>query len=656
MAAILANLRRVRAAAEALASAKDVFNWKLLGPRYSAHSGRLLDPSSWFEEMNLARLNGLVAELAAPAPNESLNDIFLSIAEYPPATAFRWFEGDSGSCLKAVTWTEFSMETSVVARALLARGLSPCAKVAIVAPTCYRWVVIDAAVLRAGGCTVGIYPSQIADECADLIDQAGVVVLFLADRAAWNGLRGKLGVRVDRMTIVLMSGESDLGIYSWNEFVSGANAVTEAELRSRALGVGAASAASIVYTSGTNGYPRGVVLTHGNLLFAVRSACLSSDIRWADHTFLFLPLAHAFARLCVYVAILSGNCTTFGRGTEQLAQDLRWARPHWFAAVPKVFERAKARAMEAVERSNPFRLRVARWALSIGDERAGYLLAGVPVPNQLRIRHRLAWLLGLRKLKQAFGGRIRFVFSGSAPLDIETARFFLSASVLVLEGIGMTENAAFSHVNRVNRFQIGSVGLPGSGIEARIADDGELLIRGPNVMSGYWRAEEETKAAIDDAGWLRTGDLGEIDAAGFLRIIGRKKDLLITSGGRNVAPTAIEAQLCRSRLIHQAVVLGDRRPFLTALVTVGADASARWFADQGLSTPACVHPSPEIERALALEIERINQGLVEHQRIRRFRVVPEFTLEDGLMTATAKQRRRLIEARYREEIEQMYAR
>ncbi len=345
--------------------------------------------------------------------------------------------------------------------------------------------------------------------------------------------------------------------------------------------------------------------------------------------------------------------TTFARSPERLLDDLAITRPDWLASSPRLFEKAHAGALARIEQSRGPDGWALRWAYGVGRRWTAQRLEGRPIPLGLRLHHALAHLLAYRRMRRRFGGRLRFAISGSAPLDPEIGRFLHSLGVLVLEGIGMTENASFSHVNRIDRYRFGTVGLPGPGIEQTIAEDGELLIRGPNLMREYYRLPAETRQAIDTDGWLHTGDLGEIDSDGFLRIVDRKKDLLITAGGKNVAPAPLERSLAARPFIQQVLVIGDRRSYLTALVTV--DEEALNAAGEGKGLHGHRPPVDSHARALiAREVEAVNRELPRYRQIKRFTIVPEFTVTDGLLTATAKQKRGAIEAQYAAEVEAMY--
>jgi long-chain acyl-CoA synthetase len=420
---------------------------------------------------------------------------------------------------------------------------------------------------------------------------------------------------------------------------------------------GADDIAAIVYTSGTTGIPKGAMLTHDNITFTAQS--VAQSVKWYpdDEVFLFLPLAHIFARTCVYTTILSGCCLIFNRSMDTLAEDLRAARPHWFASVPRVFEKVRTKILAEVDAKGGLTRKLFDRALGVGLAVSDLRVARRPIPPLLRLRYSLAERLVFHKIQAALGGRVRWCISGAAPLDPEVGRFFHAAGILIVEGIGMTENTSFSNLNRFDNYRYGWVGPPGPGIEQKIADDGEILFRGRNVMQGYYKMPEETAQAFTADGWLKSGDLGEIDDDGFLRVTGRKKDILVTSGGKNIAPSAIEGKiLAASRYIGQVCVVGDRRNYLAALIslnpeTIGAYADRNGIPHGGIEA---LGEHPQIKQLVDAEIGAVNRNLASFETIKKYTIVPEFTIEDGSVTPTLKLKKNVVMERYRREIDAMY--
>jgi long-chain acyl-CoA synthetase len=414
--------------------------------------------------------------------------------------------------------------------------------------------------------------------------------------------------------------------------------------------------ATIVYTSGTTGVPKGAMLTHDNITFTAQS--VEKSVAWYpnDQVFLFLPLAHVFARTCVYTALLAGCTLTFNRSMDTLADDLKTAQPHWFPSVPRVYEKVQSKILNTAEAKGGLALKLFRWALDIGYRVSDFKLNHRPVPPAVAIQYKLANRLVFRKIKAALGGRVRWCISGASPLNPNVARFFHAAGILVVEGIGMTENTSFSNLNRYDNYRFGWVGPPGPGIDQRVAADGEVMFRGRNVMKGYYKMPEETAETITEDGWLKTGDLGEIDDKGFLRITGRKKEILVTSGGKNIGPAAIEGQLASSRYINQVCVVGDRRHYLTALISLEPEAIMGYARAQNIDFRSIdeLAMNSDIRKLIEIEIDERNKTLASFETVKRFTVVPEFTMDNGMLTPTFKLKKIVIQDRYKDQIDAMY--
>ena len=474
-----------------------------------------------------------------------------TVARSPGGPAYGWFAGDGKK--ESVTWSDFDGQVAQVSKSLMALGVEKDDKVTILSYTSYRWVLSDFGVNRIGACTVGIYQSTLAADCRYIIDHSDSVLAFAEDAARVEKLmsiRAEIP-RVRRVILFKGTPPEDDWVLSFEDFLKLGDGASDADLAARTAAVGPHDPAGIIYTSGTTGRPKGVILTHDNITFTAQSCRGCGGFRDGDATFLFLPLAHVFARTAVYTAALIGNTTVFNRSMDTLIDDFKAARPHWFISVPRIFEKIHGKVLAGAEAKGGMALRIFRWAGRVGRRVSDLKLAGQPVPAPLKFQYGLADRLVFRKLRAALGGRVRWCISGAAPINPDIARFFHAAGILVLEGLGMTENTSFSNLNRPDNYRFGWVGPPGPGIEQRIAGDGEIQFRGRNVMPGYYKMPEETAATFTDDGWLGTGDLGEIDEENFLRITGRKKELIITAGGKNIAPAAIEGGMAMSKNLHQ---------------------------------------------------------------------------------------------------------
>jgi long-chain acyl-CoA synthetase len=399
------------------------------------------------------------------------------------------------------------------------------------------------------------------------------------------------------------------------------------------------------------------MITNANLLFTSQSVIDSLELAPHYKTLMFLPLAHVFARLIAYTCLRYPAPMAFAEDFTTVPQNLREIQPHFMASVPRLYEKAQDKIFAGVEEAGGVKKALFNWAVGVGRRVSAKKLANEPVTGLLAIQHNLARKLVLHKISDAMGGRLEWAISGAAPLNKAIGEFFHACDVNILEGIGMTENTSFSHVNRYDNNRFGTVGQPGPGIEARIAEDGEVLIRGGNVMKGYFKNDEATAETIDEDGWLYTGDIGEIDADGFLRITDRKKDLIVTAGGKNVAPQRIEQIMRTCPLIAQVVAIGDKRKFISALITLDPDAIQSWAVEKGLGDKGVeeLAADPKVREVIEAEVMERNKQLASYESIKQFHILPrDFTIEGGELTPTMKVKRKVVTARYQAEIDAMY--
>lgn len=574
----------------------------------------------------------------------------------PDTTAYRWFLDAEGTS-ESVTWAEFYDQLKQVGKSLMALDVKKGDKVIILSNTCYKWVLTDMGNTCSGGVTVGIYQSNLAEDCKYIINHSDSVVIFAEDQ---NQLDKILKIRNEipniRQVILFNGSYDDDWIITYDEFLALGKNITEKELRQRIQDVTPEDMATIVYTSGTTGVPKGAVITQDNLIFTAQSAKGCAEVYDGDEGFLFLPLAHIFARTLTYVPMLSGTTTNFFRSIDTLVDDLKLAKPHWFPSVPRIFEKVYSKVVSGAEAAGGAKLKIFNWARSVGDQMADCILDKQPVPLGLSIKYKIASKLVFSKLQAALGGRLRFCISGAAPLDPVIHKFFIGAGIVILEGLGMTENTSFTNVNRPDNYRIGWVGPPGPGIEQKIADDGEILFRGRNVMREYYKMPEETAKNITPDGWLHTGDLGEIDSENFLRITGRKKDLIITAGGKNIAPSAIEGAIATSKYINQVMVIGDKRKFLSALVTVDPDNIAEFANENGIKFNELdeLLTNDKVVKLITNEVAEKNKNFARFETIKKITIVPEFTIENKMMTPTFKVKKNVAAEAFKDKIDAMY--
>jgi long-chain acyl-CoA synthetase len=415
--------------------------------------------------------------------------------------------------------------------------------------------------------------------------------------------------------------------------------------------------ASLVYTSGTTGVPKGAMLTHENLVFTSWSALESLTIEPFFINFLYLPLSHVFARIIVYVCLRAALTVNIGEGKDQIVENMQEVKPHFFATAPRLYEKAYVGIMSKSLDSGGIKHRLFRWALGVGYKVSKHQQQEKPVKGTLAAKHKIASKLVFSKIQNLLGGNIVFAVSGAAPLNKAIAEFFHACGVLILEGIGMTENTSFSNVNRFDNNRFGTVGPTGPEIEQKIAPDGEVLFRGKNVMLGYYKDPEETAETIDKDGWLHTGDIGEIDEDGFLRITDRKKAIIVTSGGKNVAPQRIEKIMRTSRYIDQVVVFGDKKKYLTGVVSIDLDQVEEWATKHGISFGSReeLNKNPKVTELINSEVQEKNKLLSSFETLKKIIIAPiEFSIDSGEMTASLKVKRKVVIENYRAQLDALY--
>ncbi|OQY57571.1 MAG: AMP-dependent synthetase [Desulfobacteraceae bacterium 4572_88] len=579
-----------------------------------------------------------------------------TVERCPDQTAFKWFLESEQPV--SVNWTEFYEQVKKVSKSLMALDVRKEDKVNIISYTCHRWVLSDLGTNSIGACTVGIYQSNLAKDCQYVIDHSDAVLVFAEDRTQLEKL---LEIRADipnirKVVLFKDKHEGDDWVLTFEEFLRLGEDISDEAFLERTNAVTAQDPAGIIYTSGTTGVPKGVVLTHDNITFTAQSVRGCGDFENGAETFLFLPLAHVFARTCLYTAVLLGSTTTFARSMATLIDDFKMAKPHWFISVPRIFEKIYSKVMSGAEAKGGMTLKIFRWACDIGDQVVDYKISKEPVPFFLDLQYKLASKLVFSKVIDALGGQARWCISGAAPLNPTIGKFFHAAGLLVLEGIGMTENTSFSNVNRIDNYRLGWVGPPGPGIEQKLSEDGEIMFRGRNVMKEYYKMPEETAKNITPDGWLYTGDIGEIDEENFLRVTGRKKEIIITAGGKNVAPAAIEGVIATSKYVNQICVIGDQRKYLSAVVTLDPDNVADYARENNIpfQQPDDLVKEEKIIQLIEAEIAEKNKEFPSYETIKKVTLVPEFTIENGLLTPTLKLKKNVMTDKYKDAIDAMY--
>jgi long-chain acyl-CoA synthetase len=558
------------------------------------------------------------------------------------------FLAQEGRVWREIPWAEASLRVDEIAAGLLAMDVGAGDRVAILSRTRLEWALCDQALAAIGAISVPVYPTASAVDSAYVLAHSGATLAIVEDAAQLGKVRQAHEERGVSVRAVVIDGPDgaeptlgDLAGAGRRLLAAQPRAVDEARAR-----VDEDDPFSYVYTSGTTGTPKGCVITHRNyweMLDMVRR--IPGLVVDGDVALLHLPLAHVFARLVALMVAPVALTVAFCPDATRLATALRSVRPTLFPSVPRVFETMHAGVLSGFERAGGLSRRVASGAVAIGRRAARRREQGRALGPALAAAVRVADHLVYRKVKSRLGGRLRHAISGAAPLRREVAEFFVALDIPVLEGYGLTECTTVATANRPDGFRIGTVGTAVPGGEVAISDDGEILVRGPHVFAGYVADDAATREAITDDGWLRTGDVGQLDADGFLTITERKKDIIVTPGGTNVAPQRIENALCASRYISQAIVVGEGRPYLVALLAVNRDEVGR-VARDGAAVDALVEGV----------VADVNRGLAPEERIRRFAILArEPSEQEGEVTPTLKLRRRVCEQHFREDIERLYA-
>jgi long-chain acyl-CoA synthetase len=576
----------------------------------------------------------------------TLLDIF---AQWRGATSNPTLIDARGGGEARIAAPEVSRLVAGLAQGLAALGVGKGDRVALLCGDRPEWHIVDFAVLHLGAADVPIYPTLLAAQIRAILADSGSSVIVAENP---EQLAKVLEVKAECPALkhlIVIDGAAPQGVQTLAACTVDLPQREAVQfLESRRENVHPSDLATLIYTSGTTGEPKGVMLTHDNFVFDAYYSASVMPWPGGETALAFLPLSHVLERLVDYIYFMQGLHVAYC-GILETADAMHRIRPHLFTAVPRFYEKVYERVMHEVSHGPRFKQSLFRSALRVGIDAVRSGRKG--------LRYRLFDPLVYGKVRAALGGRLRFTISGGAPLPVFIGEFFHAVGVMVLEGYGLTETSPVITVNQVDRCKLGTVGPPFPGVEVRIAADGEILTRGRHVMKGYWNKPEATAAVLDADGWLATGDIGELDGDGFLRITDRKKDLLVTAGGKNVAPQPIEGQLVASPLVENAVLFGDRKPYIVALLVPAFEALEAWAARRGLAAPdrrALLH-RPEVTAAYQEIVEGVNAGLARFETIKRFRLVAEpFTIADGQLTPTLKVKRRVIAQRYAAVLDEMY--
>jgi long-chain acyl-CoA synthetase len=588
---------------------------------------------------------------------ETISQLFLNTIRTYPKDNLMMFK--KGGAYVNISSREILDRVKNTALGLRALGIGPGDKIVILSENRPEWTMTDFAAQCLGAVVVPVYPTLMPDQIKYIIDDSDARVVFGSNRELWPRIAA-IRDHLDKVAhYVAFDPEGIEGAMPLAELIDRGRTYAASrgdEFEALALAVKPDALASIIYTSGTTGVPKGVMLTHANFVHNIKALRSIVEFTDTDRILSFLPLSHVLERMCTFAFLYSGATIAYAESIETVAENLIEARPTIMVSVPRLFDKIYARVIDQVLAGPGLKRKIFFWALGVGKRHAAKRLRREPVTGVLAFQHGLARKLVYSKIIEKTGGRVRFFVSGGAPLSKDIAEFFYTLGLTVIEGYGLTETSPVVACNTIEGVRFGTVGRPIPGVEVRIAPDGEILTRGPNLMKGYYKKEAETREVMED-GWFKTGDIGRLDDEGFLIITDRKKDSIITAGGKNVAPQPIENLLKTNPYIANAVVVGGNRKFISALVVPNFD-KLEAYARAGnipFGSRAELAAKDEVSNFLLAEVGRTTPNLAPYERVKKIAVLDrDFEIEAGEMTPTLKVRRSIVEQKYKALIDTLY--
>jgi long-chain acyl-CoA synthetase len=587
----------------------------------------------------------------------TLAELIVNTVKAYPKPDFMLFKKEGAYA--PISTQEFGDGVKHFSLGLKALGFEASQKLCLLSENRPEWTMTDLATLCAGGLTVPIYTTLVPEQIRYIIDDSDATVVVVSNADHWKKIEPLRGGLTKVMHYITFADEAPAGVLTMKEVRDKGRAAAESnpglfeEIVAR---VKPGDEATLIYTSGTTGVPKGVILTHDNIVSNIKAAVAIIEFTEKDTVLSFLPLSHILERTVMFAFIYRGCTVAFAESVEAVAKNLLQVRPHIMVSVPRVFEKIYTKVMDQVLTSPALRRKIFFWALKVGKAYGAARLAGKPVSGGLRFRRSIAAKLVFSKIIAKTGGRIRFFVSGGAPLSKDIAEFFYAMGLVILEGYGLTETSPMLSINTFENIRLGTVGKPVPRVDIKIASDGEILARGPNIMKGYYKKEAETREVFED-GWFKTGDIGRFDPDGFLIITDRKKDLLVTSGGKNIAPQPIENLLKTSPYITSGVVIGDRKRFIAALIVPHFEKLQEYARAQGIAFSSLddLCRDRRIVGFLKAEVDRATPLLASYERIKKIAVLPrDFEIEKGEVTPSLKVRRANVTAEYQALIDAMY--
>jgi len=562
-----------------------------------------------------------------------------------------------GGLWQTTTWKEYRDQARLVARGFLKLGLEPKQGVAIIGYNCPQWFLADVGAILAGGFPAGIYTTNSGEQCAYIADHSDAVLAVVEDATQLQKFKQVWGELPKLKAIVMMNGQdADPRVHTWEQLLQLGAQVPETELDARIAAQLSDDVCTLIYTSGTTGNPKAVMISHDNITWTSRQALQAMDLRTGDHAISYLPLSHIAEQIVsLHGPMLIGGCVSFAESIDKLGDNLREVRPHYFLGVPRVWEKIQAKMQAAGAQNPPLRKKIAAWARVQGLAGGNAEQKGGQKPLLYGVANKLVF----SKVREKLGlDRCRIQITSAAPIARDTLEFFLSLGLPIYEVFGMSESTGPATISTPDRYETGKAGFCLPGAEIKIAADGEICMRGRHICKGYYKNPDATAEAIDGEGWLHSGDIGTIDGRGLLQITDRKKDLLITAGGENVAPQVLEGELKGIPVVSQAVVVGDRMKYLGALLTLDAEKVAQVAGEFGSPARdvASAATCEVFKGALQRQIDDVNKKLAQVQTIKKWTIIPaEFSIEGGELTPTMKIKRKVIREKYAKEIDGLYA-
>ncbi len=592
--------------------------------------------------------------VSAEGASKTIADLLPNaVARFGPQPAVM-FKDDDGKWVTR-SFDEVADTVRSLSLGLIDFGVEKGDKVSILANTRPEWTYFDFAALTAGAVVAPIYQTNSPEECRYVLVDSDAKVVVVEDEEQMEKIRAVRDECPQLEQVIRMTGQSDDAI-SMQDLADRGAGMDESDWDQRWRSVTPDDVCTFIYTSGTTGPPKGCVITHGNYRAMLDMVNSVSVIEQEELTYLFLPLAHSFAVLIQFGSFdLGATLAYWERDPLKIAANLVELKPTYFPSVPRIFEKIYAAATARAEAAGGLTRLVFNWAIGVGKRVREVERQGREPGPLLSLQYKIADRQVLSKIRGLFGGRLRLAVSGAAPINPEILRFFEAAGVLVLEGWGMTETSTAATISTPDDYKIGTIGKPFPGCEVKIADDGEILVKGPNVFQGYYKNDEATKEALAD-GWLHTGDLGAIDPDGYITITGRKKDIIITAGGKNITPANLEAEIKQHPLVSQCVVIGDRRPYLVGLVTLDPDEAVAYAKQHGLpEDPEALASNEGVKAEIDAHVAEINKKFARVEQVKKIRILPhDLSQAGGELTPTLKVKRAAVASNYEREIDELY--